>query len=175
MKDYQIIFISILIIGIFLRVIIGSIVHTLMNKENINSSKSNIIIWSNFLIIISILTLTTEYEKEQINKFYFPSIVIIITLLYEIFVTYSFYDRINYNNIPDIIYIWDFWSNLIFIFIILLSYVKFKEDNLNEDNTKISIYFIYILAALAMVISYFKYTIMNYYMVDPKIKKKINK
>lgn len=172
MKDYQIIFISILIIGIFLRVIIGSIVHTLMNKENINSSKSNIIIWSNFLIIISILTLTTEYENDKINKFYFPSIVIIITLLYEIFVTYSFYDRINYNNIPDIIYIWDFWSNLIFIFIILLSYVKFKEDNLNEDNTKISIYFIYILAALAMVISYFKYTIMNYYMVDPKIKKK---
>ena len=172
MKDYQIIFTSILIIGIFLRIIIGSIVHTLMNKENINSSKSNIIIWSNFLIIISILTLTTEYENGQINKFYFPSIVIIITLLYEIFVTYSFYDRINYNNIPDIIYIWDFWSNLIFIFIILLSYVKFKEDNLNKDNTKISIYFIYILAALAMVISYFKYTIMNYYMVDPKKKKK---
>jgi hypothetical protein len=165
MDDYKIIFISMLIVGIFLRIIIGSLVLTFIYKENINSGKSNIIIWSNFLIIISILTLTSEIIQEKIDRLYYPSIAIIITLLYEIYITYSFYNRINNNNIPNIIYIWDFWTNVIYICITVLSYIIFKEDNSSYLNM------IYILVSLAIVISYFKYTIMNYYIVDPKIKK----
>ena len=158
------ILIAFFIIGVFIKFIIGSLVNIFIKKDRY-VGKSNIIIWANMIIILSILSITSlKYESD--SDILYPMILFIVALLWETSYTYKYYDRINNNQVPDLYYIWGNWSNMLFASTTVIIILYFSEKNKYISNT---INMLYIILVFNFFILYIQQSILDNFMVDKKL------
>lgn len=143
-----------LIIGILIRYsyYIVSLVSS-SDKDGV----SNFIIWSNLLIITSILFFLIGNDKNLYN----PIMIVISALLYEVYLVYRYYNFFNSSILPSIILFWEFWTLIIYSLVIfILMIISF--DNGQLDNYLL---YIYILVIIYIAIIYIKDIILRYYIL----------
>jgi hypothetical protein len=118
---------------------------------------SNFIIWSNLLIITSILFFLISNDKNLYN----PIMLVISALLYEVYLVYRYYNFFNSSTLPSIILFWEFWTGIVYSLVIFILMI------ISFDNDKIYNYllYVYILVIIYIAIIYIKDIILRYYIL----------
>lgn len=119
-------------------------------------------IWGNLIIILSILSyLCISDMKEML----LTVSIFIMVLLWDLSISYRYFERINKNEMPDIYYYWNYLSNLmITAFVVLLAL-----NNLNIASQSTNAKIMNIVAVIGLIVIGIQQTILDNFMVDKDV------
>lgn len=119
-------------------------------------------IWGNLIIILSILSyLCISDMKEML----LTVSIFIMVLLWDLSISYRYFERINKNEMPDIYYYWNYLSNLmITAFVVLLAL-----NNLNIASQPNNAKIMNIVAVIGLIVIGIQQTILDNFMVDKDV------
>lgn len=119
-------------------------------------------IWGNLIIILSILSyLCISDMKEML----LTVSIFIMVLLWDLSISYRYFERINKNEMPDIYYYWNYLSNLmITAFVVLLAL-----NNLNIASQSTNSKIMNIVAVIGLIVIGIQQTILDNFMVDKDV------
>lgn len=119
-------------------------------------------IWGNLIIILSILSyLCISDMKEML----LTVSIFIMVLLWDLSISYRYFERINKNEMPDIYYYWNYLSNLmITAFVVLLAL-----NNLNIASQPTNAKIMNIVAVIGLIVIGIQQTILDNFMVDKDV------
>tara|TARA_B110000114_G_scaffold184714_2_gene229174 strand:- start:1934 stop:2458 length:525 start_codon:yes stop_codon:yes gene_type:complete len=146
-------------IGLLLKLLLGPII----TSEDGSIGGANIDIWSNIIIIFSLIT----YISLDINKDVYkliPSGLFIVLLLWQTSISFRYSERINKGNVPYTYTNWNYFINIIILFFIFF-FINERVglmSNLNNEYTFIT----YIILGFALIIISIQQTILDNFMVD---------
>jgi hypothetical protein len=153
------------VIGVFIKFMIGTVVNVYI-KNDTYVGKADITIFSNMIIIMSILCIAS-LKKESDPIIIYPIVMYIIALLWETSYTSKYSNRINRSQVPDTYYVWGNWSSLLLLsttVIIILYFTDKKKDMYNTVNM------LYIIIFFNYFVLYIQQSILDNFMVDKKIE-----
>lgn len=151
----KVILITFTTIGIITKLILSSFVSS--NDGTFGSA--NTTIWGNLIIIFSLISYISIDPYLQNNVLY-PFSLLIMMLLWDTTLAYTYSKRINQSQVPSIYKMWNTFSNLMLLsFICILMYGFYNKDSNMEG-------FLYIVGFFSLFITGIQQTILDNYMVD---------
>lgn len=146
------------IIGINTKLILSSFVSS--SDGSIGSASG--VLWGNLIIILSVLSYLCIVD---IKELLFPISLFIMVLLWELTISYKYFERINRNEMPDIYYYWNSLSNLMIISFSILLILYNMNIGYKDNFIKI----LNVISIFSLIIIGIQQTILDNFMVDKDV------
>lgn len=157
----KVILLTFTMIGIITKLILSLFVST--NDGSFGSA--NTAIWGNLIIIFSLISYLSIDHYLQ-NHILYPLALLVMMLLWDTTISYTYFERINKAQVPSIYNTWSTFSNLMtlcFIFILMYSLFNQSKEQSKMDG------FLYIIGFFSLFITGIQQTILDNYMVDTDV------
>lgn len=146
------------LIGITTKLVLSTFVSS--SDGSIGSATGTI--WGNLVIILSILSYLCISDMKELLL---TVSIFIMVLLWDLSISYRYFERINKNEMPDIYYYWNYLSNLMITAFVVLLALNNMNIGLQTTNAKI----MNIVAVIGLIVIGIQQTILDNFMVDKDV------
>jgi hypothetical protein len=119
-------------------------------------------IWGNLIIILSILSYLCIDDMKELLV---PVSIFIMVLLWDLSISYKYFERINKNEMPDIYYYWNYLSNLMITSFVIVLVLNNINVGLGDNTSKI----MNIVSVIGLITIGIQQTILDNFMVDKDV------